>query len=179
MSPKSIFSDSLDEFFELVKSTGQQATQTAKTLTLGTAQKALEQITGQTTSTEPNNKGIEKLEKIEKPKNHTPLNVQKLQEIYQEQDREKMDKVRSKLWHFFNLQKEEERKAIAQRKREEEERKQKEEMEKEEKKREEERAKQQQPFVETPKGKERRSIFAPRKTAKRSQAETRVGAGKQ
>lgn len=177
MSPKSIFSDSLDEFFELVKSTGQQAAQAAKSLTFGTAQKALEQITGQSsTSTEPN-KGSEKLTNERKQINHTPLNFKKLQEKYQEQDKKKMDDVRNKLWHFFNLAKEEERKAIEQRKREEEERKRKEEMEEQEK-RKKEQAQQQEPLP-MPKGKERRSIFAPKRAVKRAQAETRVGSGKQ
>lgn len=176
MSRKSIFSDSLDELFELAKSTGQQAARTAKSLTLGTAKKALEQITGQSsTSTEPN-KGIEKLTNERKQINHTPLNFEELGEKYQEQDNKEMAKVR-RLWHFFNLEKETERKAIEQRKREEDERKRKKEIEEQERRKREQA--QHQEAVPIPKGKERRSIFAPKRAVKRAQAETRVGSGKQ
>jgi hypothetical protein len=178
MSRKGFWSDSFEELFELGKSTAQQTVQAGKSLTIGTAQKALEQLTGQTT-TNPTDKGAEKIEKGQKKQNHTPLNINQLEEGYKKQDQQKIDGVRQKLWHYFNLEKQGEKKAVDERKKEETDRKKRQEWEKEEKKRKEEKAKQQQPFVETPKGKERRSIFAPKKVAKRSQAETRIGAGKQ
>lgn len=179
MSPKSIFSDSFEDFFELVKSTSQQTTQAVKMVTVGSLKKALDQFTGVGEKSSVADKGIEKLENGQaKQQNYTPLRLEKLQEKYREQDEAKMNDVRQKLWHYFNLEKQEENKAIEERKRKEIERKHKEEQEKEEEiKR--KQAQQQQNVVPMPKGKERRSIFAPRKTARRSMAETRVGTGKQ
>jgi hypothetical protein len=178
MSPKSIWSDAIDELFELGKSTVQQTAQTAKTLTVGTAKKAIEEFTG-TSSQTSSDKGIEQIEKAQgKKQNHTPLDTKKLEERYKRQDQQQLTDVRQKLWHYFNIEKQAEKKAVDERKREEEDRKRKDEWEKEEKKKKEEKAKQQQ-AVTAPKGKERRSIFSPKKMAKRSQMETRVGTGKQ
>lgn len=175
------FSDDslLNEFFELGKSTVQKTGQSIKSVTLGSLQKAIEEISGSSQqSNNPLDKGMEKLEQGGKKQNHTPLDFRKLQENYQKQDQQKMTDVRSKLWQFFNLEKQEEKKAIEWFKNKEEERKRRIAQEEQEKKKKEEMEKKQTP-PEEPKGKVRRSIFAPKKAVKRSQAETRVGSGKQ
>jgi AAA15 family ATPase/GTPase len=178
--PKGGFwSDTFEQLEDLAGSTVSQTGQAIKSVTLGSLQKALEEFTGSASATPKADKGIEKLEKGQaKQQNYTPLDAKKLEEGYKKQDQQKIEDVRQRLWHFFNLEKQEEKEAIEERKREEMERKRKKQMEEEEKKKK-EKPTEQQPFVETPKGKERRSIFAPRKVSKRSQAETRADAGKQ
>lgn len=180
MAKGGFWSDTFEQLEQLGTSTAKQTGQAVKSVTVGSLQKALEEFTGGASSPQSSDKGIEKLEKGQaKKQNYTPLDPKKLEEGYKKQDQQKIMDVRQKLWHYFNLEKQEEKKATEDTKREEEERKRKEEWQKEEeKKRIEEKAKQQ-PFVEAPKGRERRSIFAPKKVAKRSQMETRVGAGKQ
>lgn len=179
MSKGGFWSDTFEQLEQLGASTTKQTGQAVKSVTLGSLQKALEEFTGSGSLQQSSDKGIEKLEKGQaKKQNYTPLDPKKLEEGYKKQDQQKIMDVRQKLWHYFNLEKQEEKKTTEDRKREEEERKKKEEWQKEEEKRREEKAKQQ-PFVEAPKGRERRSIFAPKKVAKRSQMETRVGAGKQ
>lgn len=180
MSPKGFWSDAFEQLEELATSTGKQTGQAVKSVTLGSLQKALEEFTGSGSTPQSSDKGIEKLEKGQpKKQNYTPLDPKKLEDGYKKQDQQKIMDVRQKLWHYFNLEKQAEKKAVDEQKREEDERNRKEEWEKEEKKRKEQQEEQKQPFVEAPKGRERRSIFAPQKVAKRSMAETRVGAGKQ
>lgn len=171
--------DFLDELFELGQSTVQKTTQAVKSVTLGSVQKAVQEFTGSGSQTaSPADKGKEKIEQAVKKQNHTPLDFDRLNQHYSEQDQKKMADVKSKLWHYFNLEKGEEKKAIDWMKRQEEERKRKMAEEEQEKRRREEEAKRQAP-LEEPKGKVRRSIFSPKKAKQRTQAETRAGAGKQ
>jgi len=178
MPKGSFWRDTFEQLEQLGTSTAQQTGQAVKSVTIGSLQKAIEEFTGGGPSQTSGDKGMEKIEKGQaKKQNYTPLDTKKLEQGYKKQDQQKLMDVRQKLWHYFNLEKQEEKKAIDERKKEQEERK-KLEWEKEEKKRKEEKTKQQA-FVEAPKGKERRSILAPRKVAKRAQVETRVGTGKQ
>ncbi len=180
MAKGGFWSDTFEQLEQLGTSTVKQTGQAVKSVTIGSLQKAVQELTGGASSPPSSDKGIEKTEKGQGQKqNHTPIDTKILEEGYKKQDQQKIMDVRQKLWHYFNLEKHEEKKATENTKRGEEERKRKEEWEKEEEKKRKEEKVKQQPFVETPKGKERRSIFAPKKVAKRSQMETRVGSGKQ
>jgi len=180
MSKGSFWSDTFEQLEQLGTTTAQQTGQAVKSVTIGSLQKALEEFTGGASSQSSGDKGMEKIEKGQvKKQNHTPLDTKKLEEGYKKQDQQKIMDVRQRLWHYFNLEKQEEKKAVDERKKEEIDQKREEEWEKEEKKRKKQQEEQKQPFVEPPKGKERRSIFAPRKVAKRTLAETRAGSGKQ
>lgn len=108
--------------------------------------------------------------------NYTVLDVHTLRSHYKKKDDQQIEEVRRTLRHYFDLQKSEEKKAVEARKKEEKERMKMIEEETQKKKKEEERKKQGTPL---PKGKERKNIFSPKKVAKRSQVETRVGSGKQ
>lgn len=121
-------------------------------------------------------KGMEKLEKGQSQKQkHTPLDFDKLQKKYQDQDTIKMDTLRNRL---FQLVKSGDEKILQEKKQEEAQKKQKELYELQEKKRkEEERKRIEQQAI--PQGKTRRSIFSAKKVAKREQAEVKPAAGKQ
>lgn len=169
-----LIDDILGELLELGQSTTQKTGQAIKSVTLDAFAKGAKELIGNSNNnpseTQPKNQ-----EKQNKP-NHTPLDIEKLQKIYEDQDKKKINQLRD---HLFRLIKSEEKKAQEERKKEEMERKKKEEMEQEEKKRQQLLKAKQQEELPIPKGKERKSIFAPRKLIKRSLAETRVGAGKQ
>ncbi len=108
------------------------------------------------------------MEKLKK-KDHTPLDFQKLQETYQDQDEKKTAELRNRL---FQLVKKGEEEELVKRKREREQQGQQELQEKEAKKKKEEEQKKLQEQSETPRGKERKSILAPKKRVVReSQAE--------
>jgi len=80
---------------------------------------------------------------------------------------------------LFQLVKTGEEKAIMAKKQEEQEKKRKEAYETEEKKRRQKELQLQQSQAETPHGKERRSIFSPKKVARREQTEVKPSSGKQ
>lgn len=107
---------------------------------------------------------------------HTPLDFNKLQQKYENQDKAKSDALRQRL---FQLVKGGEEKVIFQKKQEEEEKKRKNYYEEQEKKRKAEQQNQKQSSGELPQGKVRRSIFSPKKVAKREQAEVKPASGKQ
>ena len=171
--PKGTFSDDLfEQIVEFGKSTG-KATSQAMKQTFGP--KALwEAAIGKQSSKD---KGIEQLEKGKgKKPNHTPLDFQKLQEKYKDQDKTRTDALRQRL---FQLVKSGEEKTVVQKKQKIEQKKQQELVEQEQKKRKEEEKKRIQAQAEVPKGKERRSIFSPIKVAKRERLEVHPSAGKQ
>lgn len=109
-------------------------------------------------------------------KNHTPLDLDKLNKKYQDTDKQKVDALRNRL---FQLVKQGEEKVLYDKKKEEEEKKQKENYEAMEKKKKEEQKRQESAGSEIPKGKVRRSIFSAKKVAERSHAETKPATGKQ
>ena len=111
-----------------------------------------------------------------KGKNHTPLNFQKLQKKYEDQDQVKTKMLRQRL---FQLVKSGEEKSVMKMRQKEMEKKRKEQYEVLEKKRKEQEKKKRESIEPTPMGKIRRSIFSPKKVAKREQAEVRPAAGKQ
>ena len=106
----------------------------------------------------------------------TPLDLNKLQKKFQDQDKVKLESLRNRL---FQIVKREDEKSLERKKAEEEQKKQKEEAEKEQKKRQQLQQQKAQQVKEEPRGKIRRSIFSPKKVAQRSQQEVKPAAGKQ
>lgn len=111
-------------------------------------------------------KGVEKLMKDANKDKSTPLDFQKLQNKFADQDKIKLEAMRNRL---FNMVKNDEEKAILERKREAEERKQKELQEEQEKKQKQLQAQQDQPS-DVPQGKVRKQLGA---TAKKVVSDTR------
>jgi hypothetical protein len=114
-------------------------------------------------------------ESPQSPKSHTELDFEKLQKKYADQDAQKTEILRQRL---FQLVKGSEEKILMEKKQEELEKKRKEAYEEQEKKRREEEKKKKE-AAPIPMGKIRRSIFTPLKVAKRQTAEVRPSAGKQ
>ena len=112
---------------------------------------------------------------VKRDSNHTQLNFEKLGKKYQDQEAQKTEALRQRL---FQLVKRGEEKILLEKKQEEEEKKRKEAYEVQMKKKKEEEKKKQQ-AGELPKGKVRRSIFSPKKVAQRQHAETKPSSGKQ
>jgi len=161
-----------DDLWELgestVKTTTQELRQTFSPL------KILEGIIGEQNenpSVEKNNEND-----LRKNQNSTPLDTEKLREIYQEQDKQKEEALRQRL---FELVKKNEEEAFQRKKQKEEEEQRMKAYQEQEKKRKEEERKKQEALVEIPKGKIRRSIFSPKKIVQRQQAEVKPATGKQ
>lgn len=171
MSPKPGFwEDTFEQLVELgattAKKAGQSVTQTFSPL----------KITEKIINPQPS-QSSQSPEKLHSAKaNHTPLDFEKLQEKYQKQDDQKTAALRQRL---FQLVKKGEEEILRKKEQEKLEKKRKEEYEDAEKKRKEEERKRQEQAAEIPQGKIRRSIFSPKKVAKRQQAEVKPAAGKQ
>lgn len=114
-------------------------------------------------------------EKDRKKTSHTPLNFEKLEKKYQEQDKIKLEQARQRL---FQLVKKGEEEVIQTKKKEEQEKKQKEIMEKQKKDEEEKKKQKLQQQEAIPKSKIRKSIFSPKKTAQRQHFEFKPSGGK-
>jgi len=160
-----------DNLWELgestVKTTAQELSQTFSPL------KILEGMIGEQNenpSVEKNNEND-----LRKKQNSTPLDTEKLRKIYQEQDKQKEEALRQRL---FQLVKRGEEEVLQRQKQQEAEKQRMEAYQEQEKKRKEEERKRQE-VLEIPQGKIRRSIFSPKKVAKRQLAEVKPAAGKQ
>lgn len=156
-----------------VKKTGKSVSQTFD------PSKLFEQTTGSSHELPQKQEPQEKAPSSDKTKNHTPLDFAALQKKYEEQDREKMNKLRG---HLFRLVKEGEQKVLEEKKKEEKEKVEREMREKEEKKKKDEEEKKRQQD-EIPRGKQRISIFSPKaarkRAANRQRTEIRPSTGKQ
>lgn len=106
---------------------------------------------------------------------HTPLDFKKLQEKFKDKEKMKTEALRNRL---FKMVKEDDERLLMKKRQKELEKKRQEEWEKQEKKRQEE-EKKKNLAMPIPLGKVRRSIFSPKKTAKRLHTETRPAVGKQ
>lgn len=174
MVKHSILGDTFEQLVELGKSTVKSTTQAVT----GTPKKTQKKSSNEAVKTNEQaaaNLDPEAAKRIETGQ-HTPLDMKRLEDQYKNQDQEDINEVRKKL-EFFQKFRAEEKRAIQERKRQEEERLQRIKMELEEKDKQ-QKASDLKP-VETPKGKERKSILSPKKAVKRSMVETRVGSGKQ
>jgi len=170
MAKGNILQDSFEQIVELGQTTAKQGVkQISQTFS---PLKILENITQNSPSTPS------LLEKQSNEKNEsksTPLDLEKLKKNYEDQDKIKTESLRKRL---FQLIKQQEEKTLEEKKAEEEKKRKKEEYEKEEKKKQLAQQKQAQE-TEIPQGKQRRSIFSPKKVVKREQAEVRPASGKQ
>ncbi len=153
-----------------VKSAGQQVKQTVSPT------KMWEQLLGTNSSQNSPNSLKSQKEKVGKGNNHTPLDIEKLNKKYQDNDKQKTEILRQRL---FQLVKQGEEKVLYEKKKEEAEKKQKELYEAQMKKKKEEEKKKQEQTGQLPKGKVRKSIFSPKKTAERQHAELKPASGKQ
>lgn len=168
MPKGSFLSDTFEKLAELGGTTAKQTTKVAQQVV--NPQKAFEQVTGVTTRSEEEVK-----RETERKKASTPLDLQKLEKSYEEQDKQKEEILRNR---FFQLVKEGERGALAEAKREEEEKKRREEQELEEQKKKEQERLKSQDADSLPKGKERKSLFSPKKKAQAQHAETKPSGSK-
>ncbi len=171
MAKGTFWSDTFEKLEELGTSTVKQsAKQVAQTFN---PVKIFEKATGQ----DKGDQGMEKLEKGSgKKDNHTPLDFETLKGKYENQDKQKTEALRQRL---FQLVKTGEERQLDKKKQEEEEKKRKEEYLLQDKKRKEAEKKRQEQMAGTPHGKERRSIFSAKKMAKREQTEVKPASGKQ
>lgn len=173
MSPKKggFWEDTFEQLAELGQSTAKKSAQAvASTFSpLKIAEKII--------NPDANSSSEASQTKETKDKNpkHTPLDFEKLKQKYAQQDEQKVNQMRQRL---FQLVKSGEKEAIQKLQQEEMQKKQKEEQEEMEK-----RKKQQKQVAEQqeviPKGKIRRSIFSPKKMAQKQHAETKPSTGKQ
>ena len=116
-------------------------------------------------------------EKLEKnKKNHTPLDFEKLQKQYEKNDSQNTDHLRQRL---FQLVRQGDEKILYEKRQKEIGKKKQEAITQQQKKKEEEKKKKILEQGDIPKGKVRRSIFSPKKTAERQHAETKPATGKQ
>lgn len=113
---------------------------------------------------------------VNKGKNHTPLNFDKLGKSYQDSEKQKTEILKNRL---FQMVKSGEEKNLYEKKKEEEEKKRKEVYETQQKQQQEIQRKRQQESDSLPRGKIRRSIFSHKKVAERSHTETKPATGKQ
>lgn len=174
MAKGSFWSDTFEQALEFGQGTVKQGTQAVKQTF--SPIKILEQVTGSSPQASQD-KGKEMLEKGQiDGQNHTPLNLEELQKKYQDQDKQKMEGLRSRL---FQLVKSGEEKAVGEIKKEEEERKRKLSQEEQEKRRRAEEIKRQQEVAPAPQGKIRKSIFSHKNVAQRQKVEVKPSTGKQ
>lgn len=120
-------------------------------------------------------KSVEKLNENAKKGNSTPLDFDKLNNKYQENDAKKLSAVRKQ----FQLVKQDEQKAIDERKQELEEREKRIAQEEQDKKRRENENKQAQNADPIPAGKQKKGLFSPKKKAQMQHQETKPSVGKQ
>lgn len=173
MKKGTILEDTFEKIAEHGGKAGKTITQSIKQTVSPT--KMWEQLLGISSSKEDN--GLEKLKsEQQKNKNHTPLNLDKLHTKYQDNEKQKLEKLR---FHLFRLVKQGEEKTMYEKQKEEQEKKQKLLFEAEEKKKKDEEKKKKEQTQELPKGKVRRSIFSAKKVAERQHAETKPATGKQ
>lgn len=170
MAKGNILSDTFEQLAELGQTTAKQgAKQVAQTFS---PLKILENVTqGSSSAVEERSGNTAEV----KGNKSTPLDFDKLQKKYQDQDKLKTQVLRNRL---FQMVKREDEKSLERKKAEHEEKKRKEEYEKQEKKKQLARQQEAQ-SAEIPQGKQRRSIFSPKKMAQRAQAEVRPATGKQ
>ena len=168
MAKGKILQDSFEQLAEFGKTTAKQgAKQVAKTFSPLKMINSI--IKGAENGSEDSNTAEVK------EKKSTPLDFDKLQKKYQDQDKLKTESLRNRL---FQMVKREDEKSLERKKAEEQEKKRKEEYEKQEKKKKQVQQQQVQ-SAEIPRGKQRRSIFSSKKTAQRAQVEVRPATGKQ
>jgi hypothetical protein len=162
-----LFRDTANELMELEKNTAKQAgNQVKQTFNpLKMINEVLNTGSGANQSSQQD-KSIQQLEKGQsQQQNNTPLDFNKLDEKYKNDDKLKVEQLKKK---FFENVKAEEKQAVESLKREEEMRKRKEMEDEQEKKKQLDQKQKAEADQATPHGKERKSILAPKKKAQQS-----------
>lgn len=166
-----MFDDIGEQLLELGKSTAKQSVKAVTSIVDPT------KLIDSDNSKNPQDQTIEQLEKGKTKKNSsTPLNLHKLQNKYEDQDKAKTQALRQKL---FQMVKAADEKLMMENRQEELQKKREEAYQEQEKKKRTELEKQQAELSSEPQGKVRRSIFSAKKVAKREQAEVKPASGKQ
>ncbi len=137
--------------------------------------KIAEEILSPKGSDSQGDKDAEKLKEMQSKGNSTPLDFDKLNNKYKDNDQKKLMAVRRQ----FQFVKQEEQQAIDARKREEEERQNKIAREEQEKRRREEERRQSENAQPMPAGKQKKGLFSPKKKAQMQHQETKPSVGKQ
>lgn len=169
MPKGNLFEDTFEQLVELGQSTAKKTVKSVAQ-TFNPLSIFDNQIDRRTDSVDDPNKRTESVKK----NNHTPLNFEKLQKKFQNQENMKTEALRKRL---FQMVKQGDEKVLMEKRQKELEKRRREEYEKEEKKRKEKEKEQQS--ADIPLGKIRKSIFSPKKVAERSRAETKPAIGKQ
>lgn len=172
MAKGNLWNDSFEQALEFGASTAKQSAQAVKQTF--NPLKVLEQTTQSPQNSQ--DKGIEQTEKGKSnEQKHTPLDFDKLNEKYQDQDKQKLDGLRNRL---HQLVKSDEQKAIEARKKQEEDRQKQFQQQDQEKERKEEQQRQQEAMQGEPQGKKRGSLFSPRKKGQTSHQEVKANKSK-
>lgn len=173
MAKGTIIGDTFEQLAELGQSTAKaSAKQIGKTISPINMVRSV--FGTETKSTDPKNALAEKLKS--QKKNHTELDFNKLQEKFTNKDKVQTDALRSRL---FNMVKQSDERSLMEDRQKKMQQKQQETALEQQRKEQQ----QQQAFAQqqdnTPRGKERRSIFSRKKVADRQHAETKPATGKQ
>ena len=166
MTKGNLFEDTFEQLVELGSSTAKKTVKSVAQ-TLNPFDK---------TSETQNTKHPKSPESSKNPNNHTPVDFDKLKNKFQDKDKLQAEALRNRL---FQIVKREDEKIIERKDMEEAQKKRQEEYLAQEKKRKEQEKRRQEQQGNIPKGKVRRSIFSPKKTAERQHAELKPATGKQ
>lgn len=168
MAKGKLLEDTFEQLVELGHSTAKK--------TVKSVAQTLNPLNGLTGSENNNSQNEVKsqMEKLKNKNNHTPVDFDKLQNKFKDKDKMKAEALRNRL---FQMVKQGDEKLIMEKRQKELEKIRKEEYEKQEKKRKEK--EKYQHVDDIPRGKIRKSIFSPKKSAERQHAETKPATGKQ
>ena len=169
------FQDTFEKAFEegksVVKGTGKGVKKTFSPKSL------FDQVIGRESfsDSEEGMRQEEQGKSIKKKPKSSPLDLKKLEEKWRKKDEQKINSLRNKLFRRVH---DEEKKARQQLDEKEKERQRKQQQEEARKKQEEERRRQEEAQIEEPQGKQRRSIFSPKKAVKKKTVELKPSIGK-
>lgn len=173
MAKGQLLTDTFEQLGEFTKSTTEK---TVKQMVNTFNPVKIIESTGAQTSGVKEERSDGETSEVNKGKNATSLDFDKLQNKYKDQDKLKQDALRNRL---FQLVKGGEEKVMQTRKREEEEARRKDIYVVQEKKQKEQQKKQEEQASDIPQGKQRKSIFSHKKVAQREQVEVKANSGKQ
>ena len=172
MAKGSILSDTFEQLAELGQSSAKK--------TVKSVAQTFNPLTAGDKSEKPplSSRTREQSDQVEgsKKNNHTPLDFEKLKNQYEKNDSQNTDYLRQRL---FQLVRQGDEKILYEKRQKEIGKKKQEEAMEQQKKKEKEKKKKILEQGDIPKGKVRRSIFSPKKTAERQHQETRPSIGKQ
>jgi hypothetical protein len=163
--------------FGMFEDIGEQLLELGKSTAKKTVKAVVQTVNPLSALDSQNSNSLANPNSLKNPKSpkSTPLDLDKLQNKYQDQDKMKTQALRQRL---FQMVKSGDEKLLMEKKQEEMQKKRQEAYQEQEKKRREQEQKNKQGDV-APQGKVRRSIFSHKKVAKREQTEVKPASGKQ